>query len=157
MERVERDIEVEVPLDTAYNQWTQFEEFPRFMEGVESVTQIDDSTMHWVAEVGGKRKEWDAHITEQVPDEVIAWQGFGDAENNGRVFFESLGPDRTRVSVAIDYETHGVIEKVGDALGVVGGRVEGDLQRFKSMLESRGIESGAYREEIHERPIGTEA
>ena len=157
MERVERAIEVEVPLDTAYNQWTQFEEFPRFMEGVESVTQIDDSTVHWVAEVAGKRKEWDAHITEQVPDEVIAWQGFGDAENNGRVFFESLGPGRTRVSVAIDYETQGVVEKVGDALGVVGRRVEGDLQRFKSMIESRGVETGAYREEIHERPTGTEA
>ena len=156
MESVERDIIVDVPISTAYDQWTQFEEFPRFMEGVESVTQLDDAAVHWVAEVGGKRKEWDAHITEQVPDQVIAWEGFGDADNNGRVFFQAEGPSRTRVSVAIDYETEGVVEKIGDALGVVGRQIEGDLQRFKSLIESRGVESGAYREEIHEPPAGAD-
>jgi uncharacterized membrane protein len=155
MERVERAIEVEAPISTVYNQWTQFESFPAFMEGVESVTQIDDATVHWIAEVGGKRKEWDARITEQVPDRVIAWEGFGDAGNMGRVFFESLGMDRTRVSVAIDYETDGVVEKIGDALGVVSKQVEGDLQRFKHLVETHGFETGAWRGEIHERPTGT--
>jgi uncharacterized membrane protein len=155
MERVERAVEVEAPVSTVYNQWTQFESFPAFMEGVESVTQIDDATVHWIAEVGGKRKEWDARITEQVPDQVIAWEGFGDAGNMGRVFFESLGTDRTRVSVAIDYETEGVVEKIGDALGVVSKQVEGDLQRFKHLMETRGFETGAWRGEVHQRPTGT--
>jgi uncharacterized membrane protein len=125
------------------------------MEGVESVTQIDDATVHWIADVGGKRKEWDARITEQVPDQVVAWEGFGDAGNMGRVLFESLGIDRTKVSVAIEYETDGVVEKIGDALGVVSKQVEGDLQRFKHLTETRGFESGAWRGEIHQRPTGT--
>lgn len=156
MERVERTIEVEAPIDMVYNQWTQFEEFPRFMQGVESVTQVDDATLHWVAEVAGRRKEWDAHITEQVPDKVVAWEGFGDTDNMGRVFFESLGEGRTRVSIAIDYETEGAIEKIGDALGVLSRRVEGDLERFRDLIETRGRETGAWRGEIHEPPTGTD-
>ena len=156
MDGVERNIEVEAPVSRVYNQWTQFEDFPAFMEAVESVTQLDDGTVRWVAQVGGKRKEWVAKITEQVPDEVIAWEGFGDATNMGRVFFESLGPDRTKVSVAIEYETEGIVEKVGDALGVVGRQVEADLQRFKQLMETRGFETGAWRGEIHQRPTGTE-
>ena len=150
MERIEKSIEVDVPVRVAYDQWTQFEEFPRFMEGVESVTQLGDEQVHWVAEVGGKRKEWDAHITEQQPDRVIAWMGFGDADNMGRVFFEPLDGDRTRVSVAIDYEPEGAVEHVGDALGVPDRRVEGDLRRFKEFIESRGSETGAWRGEIHD-------
>ena len=150
MERVDKTIEVDVPVRVAYDQWTQFEEFPRFMEGVESVTQATDETVHWVAEVAGKRKEWDARITEQQPDRVIAWMGFGDADNMGRVSFEPVDGDRTRVGVAIDYEPDGAVEKVGDALGVVGRRVERDLRRFKEFIESRGRQTGAWRGEIHE-------
>ena len=150
MERVEKSIEVDVPVRVAYDQWTQFEEFPRFMEGVESVTQMTGETVHWVADIAGKRKEWDAHITEQQPDKVIAWMGFGDADNMGRVFFEPLGGDRTKVSVAIDYDPDGVVEKLGDSLGVVGHRIEGDLGRFKGFIESRGRETGAWRGEIHD-------
>ena len=157
MERVERSIEVMAPIDTVYNQWTQFEEFPAFMEGVESVTQLDDATQHWVVEIGGKRKEWDARITEQVPDEVIAWEGFGDADNMGRVFFESVAPDRTRIGLAIEYRTEGVVEKIGDALGVVSKQVQGDLERFKHLIEANGFETGAWRGEIHQRPTGTES
>jgi len=155
MERVERDIIVEAPRRAVYDRWTRFEEFPRFMEGVESVTQLDDATVHWVAEVGGKRKEWDARITEQVPDEVIAWEGFGDSDNLGRVFFSAEAPDRTRVRLAIEYETHGITEKIGDALGVVAKQVEGDLQRFKQLMESSGSQPDGWRGEIHQRPTGT--
>jgi uncharacterized membrane protein len=150
MERVEKSIEVDVPVRVAYDQWTQFEEFPRFMEGVESVTQMTGETVHWVAEIAGRRKEWDAHITEQQPDRVIAWMGFGDADTMGRVFFEPVDGDRTKVSVAIDYEPDGVVERLGDALGVVGRRVHGDLRRFKEFIESRGRQTGAWRGEIHD-------
>jgi uncharacterized membrane protein len=156
MERLERSIEVEAPVSNVYNQWTQFEEFPRFMEGVESVKQITDSKLHWVTAVAGKRKEWDADITEQVPDQVIAWEGFGDPGNLGRVFFEPAdGGSRTRVKVAIDYETKGAAEKVGDAVGLLDRRVQGDLKRFKDFIESRGgAETGGWRGEIHEEPRG---
>jgi uncharacterized membrane protein len=156
MQRIEHSIDVDVPVRTAYNQWTQFEEFPHFMEGVESVRQIDDATVHWKANVAGKEKEWDARITAQTPDEVIAWEGFGDPANRGRVFFEPLDDGtRSRVSVSIDYEPQGVVEKVGDALGVLERRVEGDLDRFKAFIESRGAETGAWRGEVHQRPTGT--
>jgi uncharacterized membrane protein len=155
MKTIERTIEVGAPVRTVYNQWTQFEEFPRFMEGVESVSQITDSTVHWVAEIGGKRKEWDARITEQVPDQVIAWEGFGDADNRGRVLFEPAdGGGRTKVSVAIDYEPEGAMEAAGDALGVVGRRIEGDLERFREFVEARGAETGAWRGEVHQPPTG---
>ena len=154
MQQTERTIEVDVPVTRAYNQWTQFEEFPRFMEGVESVRQIDDATQHWVAEIAGRRKEWDAKITEQVPDQVIAWEGFGEADNRGRVFFEPLGETRTKISVAIDYEPSGPIERVGDALGVVDRRIQGDLDRFKELIESAETGSDGWRGEIHDQPTG---
>ena len=158
MARVEKTVEIDRPLRMVYDQWTQFEEFPRFMEGVESVTQIGDAMVHWVAEIGGKRKEWDARITEQVPDQVIAWEGFGDADNRGRIFFEPTLEGGTKVSVAIEYETEGAVEWLGDALGVLDRRVEGDLERFKSFIEERrGRETGAWRGEIHQRPTGTDA
>lgn len=142
MESVERSIDVDLPLSTVYNQWTQFEDFPKFMQGVESVTQMDGATVYWVAEVAGKRREWNALITEQVPDRHIAWIGFGDPDNVGLVSFESLGGPRTRVTVRIEYEPEGLLEKVGHLLGIVGVRVEGDLLRFREFIESRRRETG---------------
>ncbi len=139
MEGLEESIEVDAPLRAVYNQWTRFEDFPRLMEGVESVTQVDDEHLHWVAEVGGRRKEWDAQITRQVRDQEIDWVGLGDPDNRGRVVFEDLsgleGP-RTKVTLLLDYETDGPLEKVGDALGVVRRRVQGDLVRFKDYIEA---------------------
>jgi uncharacterized membrane protein len=148
MQRTERSVEVNVPVRTAYNQWTQFEEFPRFMEGVEGVTQLDDSTLHWVAEVAGVRKEWDAKIVRQEPDHEIRWIGFGEPDNEGNVTFEPIGADRTRVTVSMGIETGSMVEKAGEALGVVGRRIEGDLERFKDMIEERGTETGAWRGRI---------
>jgi uncharacterized membrane protein len=153
MKTLEAEVEVNVPIPTAYNQWTQFEDFPEFMDGVESVRQVSDSTQHWVAEVAGKRKEWEAHITEQEPDRLIAWEGFGTPANRGRVFFEPAGDGLgTRVRVSIDYETEGVVEGIGDALGFLERRVQGDLDRFKDFIEGRQHETGAWRGEIHEPP-----
>jgi uncharacterized membrane protein len=149
MASVEKSIEVAVPVRTAYDQWTQFEEFPRFMEGVESVRQLDDKRLAWRAAIAGKTEEWTASITEQTPDRVIAWHSTTGAVNNGRVTFEPLGADRTRVSIAIGYDPKGVVEKSGDALGFVDRRVQGDLERFKKFIEERGTASGAWRGEIH--------
>jgi uncharacterized membrane protein len=144
-ENIEKSIDVDVPARTAYNQWTQFEEFPRFMEGVESVKQLDDTTLQWVANVGGERKEWRARITEQVPDHRIAWRSEDGEFTSGVVSFQPLGPDKTRVTVQLNYEPKGVTEKLGDMLGVVSRRVEGDLKRFKNFIESRRHETGAWR------------
>jgi uncharacterized membrane protein len=154
MERIERSVEVDVPVRTAYDQWTQFEEFPRFMQGVESVRQLDDSSLHWVAEVAGVRKEWDAKIVRQEPDSEIRWTGFGEPDNEGIVTFESLGGDRTRVSVSMGIEPEGMVEKAGEALGVIGSRIDGDLERFKEMIEARGTATGAWRGRIPD--TGTE-
>ena len=152
MEGLEESTEVSAPVREVYNQWTQFEDFPRFMEGVESVTQVGDAHLHWIAEVSGRRKEWDASITRQVPDEEIAWVGLGDPDNRGRVVFEDLtgieGP-RTRITVMLDYETEGPVEKLGDAMGLVRLRVQGDLVRFKEFMEARGSDAGGWRGEIH--------
>jgi uncharacterized membrane protein len=148
MAHVEKSIEVSVPVRTAYNQWTQFEEFPRFMEGVEEVRQLDDKRLHWRASLAGKTEEWDASIVEQTPDQVVAWRSTTGTENAGRVSFQPAGPDRTRVTVGIDYDPQGVVEKAGDALGFVSRRVEGDLERFKQFIESRGQETGAWRGEV---------
>ena len=145
VETIEKSMDVNVPVRTAYNQWTQFEEFPRFMEGVESVKQLDDTTLQWVANVGGERKEWRARITEQVPDHHIAWRSEGGEFTSGVVSFQPFGPDKTRVTVRLTYEPKGVTEKLGDMLGVVSRRVEGDLERFKNFIESRGHETGAWR------------
>ncbi|HXH21709.1 MAG TPA: SRPBCC family protein [Dehalococcoidia bacterium] len=148
MAKIEKSIEVEVPLETAYNQWTQFEEFPRFMEGVREVRQLDDERLAWVAEVGGERKEWLARITRQVPDQVVAWESEGGVPNAGVVTFHRLGGSRTEVSVQMDYEPEDLKEEVGDKLGFAARRVEGDLKRFKEFIEERGVETGAWRGRI---------
>ena len=148
MKTIEQSIEVEVPVSTAYNQWTQFEEFPRFMEGVERVEQLDDKRLHWVAEIGGKTEEWDAEITEQRPDERIAWKSVSGTPNAGVVTFHRISDDTTRVMLQIDYQPEGPVEKVGDLLGVVERRTKGDLARFKEFVATRGQETGAWRGEI---------
>ena len=148
MSSIEESIVVDVPLTTAYNQWTQFEEFPRFMEGVETVKQLDDTRLHWIAEIGGKREEWDAKITEQRPDERVAWTSTSGAPNAGAVTFHRLSETQTKVMLQLDYETEGMVEKVGDALGIVKRRVTGDLERFKAFIEGRGDETGDWRGEV---------
>lgn len=151
MASIEESVEVGVPVETAYNQWTQFEEFPRFMEGVESVRQIDDTHLHWVAKVAGKRVEWDAEITEQHPDERVAWKSTSGATHAGVVTFHRLAPERSKVMLQLDTEPEGLVESAGDALGFARRRAKGDLERFKEMIESRGAETGAWRGEV-ERP-----
>ncbi len=148
MAGVERSIEVNVPVTTAYNQWTQFEEFPNFMEGVESVTQLDDTHLRWVAEIGGDRNEWEAEITEQRPDERVAWTAREGKGNSGVVTFHRINDGTTRVTVQMEYEPEGLVEKVGSALGADEMRVEGDLKRFKEFVESRGAATGAWRGEV---------
>ena len=145
METIEKHINVNEPFQTVYNQWTQFEEFPRFMEGVERVTQLDDTHLHWVANVGGKNVEWDATISEQIPDKRIVWYSDKGAVHSGMVSFNPVGPTITRVTLRIDYEPEGFVEEAGDKLGFVTRRVEGDLKRFKEFIESRGSETGAWR------------
>ena len=149
MPRFESSIEVDVPTRVAYDQWTQFEEFPRFMEGVERVVQRDDKTLDWTAEVAGQRKEWTAEITDQTPDVRIAWKSLGGDENAGAVLFESLDGDRTQVTLRMDADPEGVVETIGANLGFLEGRVKGDLKRFKEFIESRGAPTGAWRGEIH--------
>jgi uncharacterized membrane protein len=151
MSSFEESIEVNVPVHTAYNQWTQFEEFPRFMEGVERVDQLDDTHLHWVAEVAGKTHEWDAEVTEQHPDERVAWKSTTGKMNAGVVTFHRLSDDQTKVMVQIDFEPEGMIENVGDALGVVERRTKGDLERFKQFIESRGMETGAWRGDVDQK------
>ena len=149
MERLEHSIEVDAPVRVVYNQWTQFEEFPRFMEGVERVEQLDDKRIRWVAKIGGKEKDWTAEITRQVPDREIDWMGFGGAENLGRLMFEPIEDDRTKVTLLLDYEPEGAVEEIGDALGVTKRRVKGDMERFEEFIEARGRETGGWRGEIH--------
>ena len=153
MATITESIEVGVPVSTAYNQWTQFEEFPQFMEGVESVRQLDDTHLRWVAEIGGKREEWQAEITLQQPDSVVAWRATEGRENAGEVRFEPAGESRTRVSVTMSYEPEGLTEELGSAAGVVDRRVKGDLERFKELIESRGAETGAWRGEVREGEV----
>jgi uncharacterized membrane protein len=141
-------IDVQVPVRTAYDQWTQFETFPSFMEGVKSVRQLDDQTVHWVAEVAGKQKEWDAKITEQTPDERIAWTAVDGAHNAGVVTFHRNDDGRSRVTLQLDVDPEGPVETVGDALGLVKNRVKGDMERFKEFIEHRGGQTGAWRGEI---------
>jgi uncharacterized membrane protein len=149
MTRVQHTIDVNVPVRTAYNQWTQFEEFPRFMDNVKSVKQLDDRRLHWVADVGGKQTEWDAEIVDQVPDRRVAWRSTAGTANDGIVTFEPEGPDVTKVTVAIEAEPADPVEKTGSAIGMLDRQVEGDLDRFKKFIESRGAETGAWRGEIH--------
>ena len=150
MASVEKSIDVHVPVRTAYNQWTQFEEFPQFMQGVEEVRQLDDKRLHWRASIAGKTEEWDAEITEQVPDMRVAWTNTTGARNAGVVTFHRLDDTTTRVMLQLDYDPEGVVENVGDALGFVSRRVEGDLERFKEFVEARGQETGAWRGTIQQ-------
>ena len=143
--RVEKSVMVNVPVSRAYNQWTQFEDFPQFMGGVKSVTQLDDARLAWVAEIAGVRRQWQARIVEQVPDQKIAWAATEGATNAGAVTFEDLGGDQTRVTLALDYEPEGLVEKVGDSLNIVERQAEGDLERFKAFIEAEGYASGAWR------------
>ena len=151
METIERSIDLEVPVQAAYHQWTQFEQLPRFMEGVEEVRRIDAKRLHWVANIGGQRKGWDAVITEDVPNERMRWRSEGGEFNEGLISFQPLAADRTRVTVRLQYEPKGLMERAGDALGLVSRRVEGDLERFKKVVESRGPEPRVRREEERTR------
>ena len=148
MSTIEQSIEVAVPVRTAYDQWTQFEEFPRFMEGVEEVRQVDDTHTHWRTKVAGREQEFDAEITEQTPDQRIAWTSQAGREHAGVVTFHRLDEGRTKVMLQMDVEPDGAVEKAGDALGLLKRRVKGDLERFKEMIEARGTETGAWRGEV---------
>jgi len=150
MATIEESVEVEVPVRTAYNQWTQFEEFPRFMEGVEQVRQLTDTKLHWVAEIAGRRREWDAEITEQVPDQRISWCSTEGATNSGVVTFHRLGDGRSKVMLQLEFEPEGIVEQAGDKLGIVKGRTKADLKRFKEFIESQGRESGAWRGDVQQ-------
>ena len=145
---IEQSIDVNVSVHTAYNQWTQFEEFPQFMGGVEEVVQLDDTHLHWKASIGGTTKEWDAVITEQIPDARIAWTNTTGARNAGVVTFHRLADNKTRIMLQLDYEPEGIVENVGDMIGMVSTRVRTDLKRFKEFIESRGHETGAWRGEV---------
>ena len=149
MERIEHDEIIDRPVHTVYNQWTQFEEFPHFMEGVKSVRQIDATHLLWRAEIGGKDVEWEAEIIDQVPDQRIVWKSVAGAQHGGKVEFQPEGPDRTRVTLVMEYEPEGLVENLGDALGVPGRQAKGDLQRFKDFIEAIGAETGAWRGEVH--------
>ena len=148
MSRIDQTIDVRVPVTTAYNQWTQFEDFPHFMEGVKSVTQTDDTHLHWVAEIGGQEKEWDAEITEQEADERVAWNAITGAENAGVVTFHRIDDETSRVTLQMDVDPEGLVENIGTALGFLERRVKGDLERFKEFIESRGTATGAWRGEV---------
>ncbi|HEY6262762.1 MAG TPA: SRPBCC family protein [Nitrospiraceae bacterium] len=148
MSNITTSIEVNVPVKTAYNQWTQFEEFPRFMKGVKEVRQVDDKRLHWKAEIGGREKEWDAEITAQTPDKRIAWKTIGGANNQGIVTFEPISESKSKIDLHIAYEPEGVVDTMGDELGAVELRVKEDLERFKTFIEERGKETGAWRGKV---------
>ena len=147
---IKEEIEVDAPLSSVYNQWTQFEEFPTFMEGVESVEQLDDARLRWVAKVAGKRAEWEATILHQDPDERISWQSTDGKQTTGTVTFEPLGEARTRIRLTMTYTPEGPLERAGSGLGLDNRRVRGDLGRFKELIEGRSVESGAWRGRIEE-------
>jgi uncharacterized membrane protein len=147
---IEQSIEVNVPVGTAYNQWTQFEEFPKFMEGVEEIRQLDDTSLRWVVEIAGQRREWDAKITEQTPDQRIAWTNIDGPTNAGVVTFHKIDDNTSKVMLQMEYEPQGAVETAGDVLGIVKGRIKGDLARFKEFIESRGSETGAWRGEVEQ-------
>jgi uncharacterized membrane protein len=150
MASVTKSIDVNVPVSTAYNQWTQFEEFPRFMEGVKQVRQLDDMTLEWTAEIGGQEETWTAEITEQLPDQRVAWHATGGKQNAGVVSFHHLDDETTRVTLQMDWQPEGAIQNAGAAVGADDRQVEGDLDRFKEFIESRGSETGAWRGEINQ-------
>ncbi|MFD5266300.1 SRPBCC family protein [Streptomyces sp. NPDC058335] len=156
MSTVKETVEVAVPVHTAYNQWTQFEEFPRFMEGVEEVRQVDDRHNHWTTKIGGTRREFDTEIVDQLADERITWRTTsGDTKQKGTVRFERLDDTHTRVELVMDVEPSGVADKAADALGTIDRRVKGDMKRFKQYIEERGSESGAWRGRIKPGDTGS--
>jgi len=152
MPKIQDSIEVHVPVPQAYNQWTQFEEFPKFMEGIQSVQQLDDTHVHWVADIRGETREWTTEITEQEPDKKVAWKTIdGEVKNDGVVSFEQIAGGQTRVNVEMDVEGDSTAENVaGDLLGIVKGQVHGDLERFKQLIENRGEATGAYRGKVQD-------
>ena len=153
MSTIEKSVQVAVPVSTAYDQWTQFESFSQFMEGVESVRQLDDKHLHWKAEIGGVTREWDAEIVDQVPDERITWRAVEGAQNKGTVSFtQDQMAKTTQVTLRLEYEPEGAVEKTGDVLKIVDMRAKGDLERFKDFIEHRGTETGAWRGEV--KPTG---
>ena len=156
MSTIEQSVEVSVPLSTAYNQWTQFEEFPSFMAGVKEFRQLDETHLHWTVELAGQRHEWDAEITEQKPDERVAWRNTDGKDNAGVVTFHRIDDKTTRLMVQLDYVPEGVLEKLGDVIGAPDRPVQGDLQRFKELIEANGYETGAWRVEV-QRPDETPA
>jgi len=147
---VEESIEVSAPLSAVYNQWTQFEEFPHFMGGVQSVQQLTDTRLHWVAEIAGVRREWDAEVLQQVPDQKVAWAATEGATNAGQVTFASLGPLSTRVTLHLEYEPEGLVESIGDKLNFVQRQATSDLQKFKAYIEERGVATGGWRGGVNE-------
>jgi uncharacterized membrane protein len=147
---IEKSIEVDVPVSVAYNQWTQFEEFPRFMEGVKSVRQLDDTHLEWTVEIGGEQHTWQAEISHQEPDRLISWRALEGKYNSGKVTFEPLQPNTTRINVEMTYDAEGMKEALGSALGFDSRRVSGDLDRFKEFVETRQTETGAWRGEVHQ-------
>jgi uncharacterized membrane protein len=153
MSTIQKSVEVDVPVSTAYNQWTQFESFPQFMEGVEEIRQLDPTHTHWTTKIGGVTREFDAEITEQHPDERVAWHSTDGPRQAGVVTFHRLGEGRSKVMLQLDFEPEGLAEKVGDKTGLVESRVSGDLTRFKEFIEARGAESGAWRGDV-DRPRG---
>lgn len=148
--KVEKSIQVNVPLNTVYNQWTQFAEFPQFMSGVREVVQLDDRRMHWVAEIAGVKREWDADILEQVPDQKVAWAATSGATNAGAVMFAPAGPGQTLVTLSLEYEPEGIIEKVGDKLDIIEKQAESDLEKFKAFIEDEGYATGSWRGSVNE-------
>lgn len=153
--KVEKSVTVDVPVDMAYNQWTQFEEFPKFMGGVQEVQQLDDKRLHWVAEIAGVRREWDATILEQRKDEKIAWAATQGATNAGAVYFSPVGAGQTRVTLELEYEPEGLVEKAGDAVNVIERQAEKDVESFKTFIEGRMSETGAWRGEVEGNTVGT--
>ncbi len=143
-----KSIEVDVPVRTAYNQWTQFEEFPHFMEGVEKVEQVDDTHLRWQVDIAGVEREFDAEITEQTPDQRVAWRSRSGVDQGGVVSFHALDDDTTKVTLQMDFDPEGAAEQIGDKMGMVSSRIEGDLERFKDFIENRGAETGAWRGEV---------
>ena len=142
-------IEVNAPLSTVYNQWTQLESFPKFMANVESVTQLDDSRTHWVVKIAGAEREYDAEITEQEPDKHLAWHSIGELKQGGKVSFESIDANTTKIDLVLTWEPEGFVEKAGDLLNIDDATVSRDLKNFKEFIEERGSEDGAWRGEIH--------
>ena len=148
MAKIQKDIVVDVPVSVAYAQWTQFESFPQFMDGVKEVVQLDEKTLRWHATIAGKDEEWDAEITEQHPDSVIAWRSTTGAPNAGVVRFEPAGDGKSKILLEMSYEPRDAAEKVGDALGVLERQVDGDLKRFKEFIEKRDVPTGAWRGDV---------